>query len=436
MKACEVFRESWKTVKDSKGTKTPKSQRMQRITGLFHPKASFVYALSKMFERGAYYGFRALIVLYMVEALELSREDALSIYGTFTSALLFAAIVGGMLGDLTLGSKKSVILGGVLQGIGAFCCCTSTYEGMVVGLILFVLGDGLYSPNHSAGFGKLYLTRTKLMDAGFSLLYLIINIGAFLGVVVIGWVGEMHGWNYGFMIAGACMLMSALPLTFVKEIERDIPRPNRGRGSDHVVKILLAILAVGLFWTVYDFAGDYTWELQTKFANLYADSIPESLWQGLNAAFTIPLTLFATVLWSFYYSSQFSKLVTGSLFAAASFALLMLVPDAPNEGQVLFFLGSMLLFSIGEVFIGPVVQSVITQYANPKYLAIVMSVAFLPSRLLTIALGWLALDGSADASNTFLWSAITMAVVGVGLLLYIGLSKPEYKDQTMLDSDT
>ena len=114
---------------------------MERITGLSHPKASFLYAFSKMFERGAYYGFRALIVLYMVEALELSREDALSVYGTFTSALLFAAIIGGMLGDLALGSKKSVVLGGILQGVGAFCCCTSSYEGMVVGLVFFVLGD-------------------------------------------------------------------------------------------------------------------------------------------------------------------------------------------------------------------------------------------------------------------------------------------------------
>ena len=409
---------------------------MQKITDLSHSATPFLYGLSKSLERASYYGLRAVIVLYMIEGtLKMSREDALSTYGAFTTALLFTVILGGVLGDLALGNRRSIILGALLQAMGAFCCCIPSFEGLAAGLLLIVIGNGLYTPNLSANFGKQYLEKTKLLDAGFSILFMAINIGAFLGVVVLGRVGEYYGWNFAFILAGALMILSIVPIMFAKEADVELEAPVKRGTSDRTVKILLAALSVGLFWAIYDFSGEQVWELQAQFADLHADEIPGYLWQSLNAAFTIPLTLLAAIVWSSFYSSQFSKLTTGFLFGAASFALLMSIPVSPDETHTPFFLGAMLLFSIAETYIGPVVYSAITQYANPKYLAIIMSVAFLPSRFFTFALGVLGLNGGEGLTNSFLWCGIAMGALGLGLLIYTSMSKPRYQDHTTLDSE-
>ncbi|MCB0855951.1 MAG: MFS transporter, partial [Bacteroidetes bacterium] len=97
---------------------------MQKILNQKHNKHTFTFASSKLLERTAYYGIRSLLVLYMVKAsLSIPEEEALQIYGWFTSAVIFAQILGAVLGDLILGSKRAVIVGGLTQAIGAFVLC-------------------------------------------------------------------------------------------------------------------------------------------------------------------------------------------------------------------------------------------------------------------------------------------------------------------------
>lgn len=194
---------------------------MQKILNQKHNKHTFTFASSKLLERTAYYGIRSLLVLYMVKAsLSIPEEEALQIYGWFTSAVIFAQILGAVLGDLILGSKRAVIVGGLTQAIGAFVLCIPSMAGLYSGLGLILLGSGMYSPNLSAHFGKLYLNRTQLLDAAFTILYMFINIGALLGTTVITGIGESFGWNFGFILAGFVMLVSALlPILSKEQIE-------------------------------------------------------------------------------------------------------------------------------------------------------------------------------------------------------------------------
>src|SRR5690606_19254845 len=96
--------------------------RMEIIQNQYHTKETLYLAITRMFERASYYGFRTLIVLYMVgETLKMERSEALSIYGWFTTLLVFSQILGAVLGDLVVGNKKLVFLGATLQAMGTFC---------------------------------------------------------------------------------------------------------------------------------------------------------------------------------------------------------------------------------------------------------------------------------------------------------------------------
>ena len=173
---------------------------------------SLYYCISKFFERASFYGLRAIIILFMIgESLNMDRDEALSIYAWFTALLLFSSLIGAILGDLIIGNRKAIIAGGILQALGAFILCISSTLGLYGGLALVVLGNGLYSPNTIANFGKLYLNRKKLLDSGFAMLYLVINLGSILGISIIGICGEKLGWNAGFGLAGFFMIAATIP---------------------------------------------------------------------------------------------------------------------------------------------------------------------------------------------------------------------------------
>ncbi len=172
---------------------------MEKIQHQKHTKETLYYAISRMLERASYYGFRALVVLYMTgETLKMERTEAVSIYGWFATLLMFSQIVGALFADLLIGNKKSILIGGIIQAIGAFILCLPSTAGLYSGLFLVVLGSGFFTPNIISNFGKLYLNKTKLLDSGFAIFYLAINLGSFLGILLIGYLGEKYGYSIGF----------------------------------------------------------------------------------------------------------------------------------------------------------------------------------------------------------------------------------------------
>ncbi|MGB3607202.1 MAG: MFS transporter [Psychroserpens sp.] len=397
---------------------------MEKIQNQKHTKETFYYALSRMFERASYYGFRALIVLFMTgEILKMDRTEALSIYGWFAGSIVFSQIIGGLFGDLLIGNKKAIIIGGIIQAIGAFSLCISSTTGLYLGLFLVVLGSGFFTPNILSNFGKSYLNKTKLLDSGFTIFYLAINLGSFLGISLIGYFGEKFGYNIGFVISGILMLLSIVPIIITKDINSEEFEKNESSISKRILNILIAFIVVGLFWSIYEISNIRIFDLQMQFSEISAWNISKTLWQTIGSIFTLPISLVAIVLWTFFYSSQFFKLMVGFIFGAISLAILFLIPEIPTENHTITYLISLVFLGISEIHIAPIIYSILTKYANPKYLAILMSLAFLPTRLISIIFG-LFNDKFYDNPMLGLKIGIVgMTIIGIGLMGYVVWNK-------------
>ena len=191
---------------------------MTEPTWAGHPRGLSTLFFTEMWERFSYYGMRAILVLAMVAAVEgsnpglgLSTEVAGAIYGLYTASVYLAALPGGWIADRLIGQQRAVFWGGCIIAAGHFCMALNTTASFFIGLILIALGTGLLKPNISALVGQLYgEDRSARRDAGFSLFYMGINIGAFIGQLLCGFLGEKIGWHWGFGAAGVFMVLGLI----------------------------------------------------------------------------------------------------------------------------------------------------------------------------------------------------------------------------------
>ncbi|KAA1245786.1 MFS transporter [Aquimarina sp. RZ0] len=392
---------------------------MERILNQSHHKETFFYGLSRMLERASYYGLRSLLVLYMVgESLKMDRDEAFNIYGWFIGLFVVSQVIGAILGDLIIGTRKSIIIGGIIQTIGAFSFCLPSSIGLYLGLFLVILGGGLYSPNITSSFGKLYLSKTKLLDSGFTLLYLAANLGAFWGILLIGYSGEKYGWNIGFIIAGTLMLFSIIPILISKEKNPQEKLASEQPIGKRIVNITIAFLLVAIFWAIYEISNIRFFGLQIQLSEISALNIPKSMWSSINSVFILPISLLAIILWRYLYSSQLFKLMIGFILSAISYGILFLIPETPTEQHTILYLVSIFFLCISEVHIAPIINSVLTKYTNPKYLAILISLSFIPTRLVSSII-WLFNEGQYDNPKlAILIGMIAMFIMSLGLIAY------------------
>ncbi|MGE5785694.1 MAG: peptide MFS transporter, partial [Myxococcales bacterium] len=170
-----------------------------------HPPALFMLFFTEMWERFSYYGMRALLVLYMVQHFRFSDERAYGVYGSYTALVYATPIFGGMFADRLLGYKRSVILGSSLMALGHFAMAFDPSFYLALGLL--IVGNGFFKPNISTIVGRLYPEGNSRRDAGFTIFYMGINLGAALAPALCGAVGNAYGWHYGFGLAGVGMLI-------------------------------------------------------------------------------------------------------------------------------------------------------------------------------------------------------------------------------------
>lgn len=190
--------------------------------GRHHPAGLRTLFFTELWERFSYYGMRALLVLYMVDAqrgLGLDDQTATAIYGLYTAAVYVVCLPGGWIADRLLGAQRAIWYGGMIIAAGHFTLAIPAPVAFPLGLLLIVLGTGLLKPNISAVVGELYARGDPRRDAGFTLFYMGINIGAALGPLVCSTLGESErfGWHYGFAAAGAGMVTGLLYLRTTRE---------------------------------------------------------------------------------------------------------------------------------------------------------------------------------------------------------------------------
>jgi POT family proton-dependent oligopeptide transporter len=168
-----------------------------------HPPGLKVIFLTEMWERFSYYGMRALLVLYLVNAVGLPRTDALELYGLYTGLVYLTPLLGGAIADRWLGARRAAVIGAATMMLGHFAMAFPALLNLALGLL--VVGNGFFKPNTTAMVGLLYEPGDPRRAGGYTIFYMGVNVGAFLAPLVAGTLGETVGWHWGFASAGVGM---------------------------------------------------------------------------------------------------------------------------------------------------------------------------------------------------------------------------------------
>ena len=243
---------------------------------LGHPAGLFVLFFTEMWERFSYYGMRALLILFLVAKISdggwgWERSEAYALFGWYVMLVYFLPLLGGWVADNKWGHVKTVIVGAAIITLGhASMAIADLQVGFdlkfmfYVGLLLIVLGTGLFKPNMSSTVGKMYPQKSEKKDGAYTIFYMGVNSGAFIGTLLVGWIGENFSWSFGFGLAGIFMLFGLLQFYFSRRIfgkEASTPKSKLVQDSstekeikvpftstDNVLALIGGVLAV--LWIV------------------------------------------------------------------------------------------------------------------------------------------------------------------------------------------
>ena len=203
------------------------------INGMFkdkvlgHPAGLFVLFFTEMWERFSYYGMRALLVMFFTASLldggwGWPREHAYAIFGTYTSLVYLSTLLGGYFADKKIGYRYAVVIGALLMTLGHGAMAIETPFFIYLGLTLLVFGSGFFKPNMTSIISEMYKGKDEKKDGAYTIFYMGVNAGAFLGILLCGYLGEQVGWRWGFGLAGIFMLFGLLQFWFAQNIFGDI----------------------------------------------------------------------------------------------------------------------------------------------------------------------------------------------------------------------
>jgi POT family proton-dependent oligopeptide transporter len=383
-----------------------------------HPRGLATLFFTEMWERFSYYGMRAFLILYMVTpasagGLGFSDPDAGSIYGTYTGSAWGAAILGGIVADRFLGQYRSVLLGGIIIALGHFTLAFQAPPFFYTGLALIVVGTGLLKPNVSTIVGSLYRPGDPRRDAGFSIFYMGINLGAFLGPLVAGYLAQRVDWHVGFACAGIGMALGLVQYVLgrhrlqpaIAQLEKQAqataaaaranPSADQTTGSGlrftgqewmRIGAILILFAVATIFWGAYEQAGSTLTLFAERHTRLevFGFSFPSSWFQTVQPIFVILLAPVFAWLWIRLATREPSvpaKFGLGLLFMSLSF--FVLVPAglmASGEGVRVspwWLVASYAISELGELCVSPVGLSAVTKLAPVRILGLMMGVWFL-----------------------------------------------------------
>ena len=198
-------------------------------TVIGHPAALFVLFFTEMWERFSYYGMRAILVIFLTGAIlgdnpgwGWSSSSALSLLGTYAMFVYLTPLVGGWLADNKIGYRNAVVIGALLMTLGHASMALETPTFLYIGITLLVLGNGFFKPNMTSIISKIYEGRDNKKDGAYNIFYMGVNAGAFLGIMLCGWVGEKQGWSFGFGLAGIFMFLGMIQFYYAQPLFGEI----------------------------------------------------------------------------------------------------------------------------------------------------------------------------------------------------------------------
>src|SRR5210317_1626421 len=422
-----------------------------------HPKGLFILFLTEMWERFSYYGMRAILVLYLVAQTDAEnaglgwiQKDALALYGWYTMLVYVASIPGGIIADKLIGQKKAVLYGGWILVAGHTILAIQQDWAFYTGLGLIVAGVGMLKPNISTMVGGLYQEGDIRRDKGFTIFYIGINVGAFLSSLIVGYVGEVHGWHYGFGLAGIGMALGLIQYLagqkYLKHVgnflgssedpvdKEAMNKPLTKIEKDRVIVLFISFLLVIVFWGAFEQAGGlmniYAKEKTNRM--LMGWEIPASWFQSLNAMFIIFLgTSVAAYLASRKLkgkeASGLFKMIVGLIIMGTGFFFMTAAAGQyeSNGSSAMYWLVLAYLFhTVGELCISPVALSYITKLAPLKYASLMMGVYFAMTGFGNKLAGLLG-EASESLGEFTIFTGIAIFCIAFGILVMIFRKKLE-----------
>lgn len=410
-----------------------------------HPKGLYVLFTTEMWERFNYYGMRAILFLFMTKALLFADERASGVYGMFTSLVYLTPLLGGFLCDRFLGNRRSIFIGGIMMAIGQFMLYAAaagvdvtsvirngqefysaapggqTLPIFYIGLGFIIFGNGFFKPNISSMVGQIYPPNDRRLDSAFTIFYMGINLGAFLGNVICSSVGDTPNpanFKWGFLAAGIAMVISTITFYFLKNKYLRTPTgepvglpPAQNKVSnanavsldaenqpakkapltkeelDRIIVIAIISIFVIFFWAAFEQAGASL----TLFADrnvdrrLFGTVIPASIFQSINAVAIVILAPILAWIWTMLQKRNAeptspAKQAIGLLLLALGYIVIALGVngvDANTKVNMIWLVGMYLLHTVGELALSPIGLSMVVKLSPTWLVSFMMGVWFL-----------------------------------------------------------
>ncbi|TXK47670.1 peptide MFS transporter [Pontibacter qinzhouensis] len=423
-----------------------------------HPRSLYMLFFTEMWERFSYYGMRALLTLYLITevsagGLGWSAADATQLYGIYTGLVYVTPVIGGYLADKYLGFRSAVFIGGIIIALGHGALAIEAMPSFYTGLGLLIIGTGFFKPNISSMVGQLYPEGSKLKDSAYTIFYMGINLGAFFGALICGYLGEKVGWHWGFGAAGIGMLLGLVqfyigqnqlgsiglkpaPVDKTKAVMPKEPLTKVER--DRLIVILALSFFSILFWLAFEQAGSSMNIFAYKYTDRYIDfldfEVPATWFQSVNSFFIFTLAPFFSMLWVFLSKKKLNpagpyKFAIALVLLALGFVVLVVgassIPKgAETAGVSMFWLVfAYMLHTMGELCLSPVGLSFVNKLSPLRLVGLMFGVWFGASAIGNYLGGALAgmieyMSQTQTMSNFFLIFVSIAAVSALILFLF------------------
>jgi proton-dependent oligopeptide transporter, POT family len=420
-----------------------------------------VLLFTELWERFAYYGMRALLILYLIDqttgGLGWSQERASRLYGWFVGLTYLTPVAGGWLADRFLGTNRSLLLGGAVLTLGHLSLALGTLQSFYAGLTLVIIGTGFFKPNVHTMVGQLYQPDDPRRDSGFTLYYMGINLGAFFGPLVCAWLAVTYGWSHGFAAASVGMGIGVGFYLWARSrwLQHVGPPPQTRRVAAvqpsggltpierrRIAAIGIITVFVVIFWLAFEqagsslnvFAATRTDRTVGSWAGWLAPNgeIPAAWFQSINPFFVLLLAPAIAGLWQRLGNrgpSTPAKMALGLILFGLAYAIMTAgAPLSQSDSSLSPWLlvGFYFFYTLGELCFLPVGISFVSQTAPARMASMLMGIWLTANFVASLIGGYLAgmvqriergevfhlLGGQADFFLIFV-----VLCLGAGLLL-------------------
>jgi amino acid/peptide transporter len=304
---------------------------------LGQPSGLFFLFFTEMWERFSFYGMRVLLVQFLTAEILLgdpkggwgwTSEQATALYGTYAMLLYLTPVLGGIIADKYLGTRRAVIIGSIIMTIGQLCLFLHSTTMFFVGLTCLVLGVGLFKPNVPSILGEMFKDHPDKKDSAYTIFYMGVNAGAFLGMMLCGYLAATKGWSWGFGLAGIFMGLGTLQFVFAKPLMGDLgmlkkevhheQSTDTDKRNPFTLVDNVLIVVVSTLGLLYAFNDPLS---KNHIYDLFA-WVDTSLMRGQNLVALVALLLFVYLLVSRIL--RYDRIVRNRMFAVMSLAFFII----------------------------------------------------------------------------------------------------------------